>query len=212
MVVLAIIMTITLVVITNQSSFNKTLVLANTAYDVALSIRNAETYGIGSNVVANGVANAGYGMHFQNGTTYTRFIDVNSPNSSNCHGLPTINGLPDSSAPDAQWGDCVYQVTGDVKDLDYTLGNNVKISDICAFTNDWHCTYTHGPADNSLTSLDIVFSRPNSTAFMSMNGVYSKISPVTKACITLSEPQNNNVRYVSVSASGNIVANAPSCP
>ena len=48
MVVLAIIVTITGVTLTSQTSFNKTLVLANTAYDIALTLRSSQTYGLGS--------------------------------------------------------------------------------------------------------------------------------------------------------------------
>ena len=44
-VVLAIITVISGVVLSDQTSFNKTLVLANTAYDIALTVRSVETFG-----------------------------------------------------------------------------------------------------------------------------------------------------------------------
>ena len=77
MVVLTIIVVITTVVVASQSSFNKTLILVNTAYDIALTLRSAETYGLGSRAFG-GVVNAGYGLNFQSGTpqSFTLFADT----------------------------------------------------------------------------------------------------------------------------------------
>ncbi|MDP2651722.1 MAG: type II secretion system protein, partial [bacterium] len=106
MVVLAIIGVVMSIVLTNQGSFNKTLILQNTTYDIALTLRNAETYGLGSRAVGL-AANLGYGVHFQNAPArlMTLFADTSpSPDASNCHGLPAGG----ADAPDAQPGDCVY--------------------------------------------------------------------------------------------------------
>ena len=204
MVVLAIILTITGVVFTNQSSFNKTIVLANTAYDIALSLRSAETYGLGSRVVG-GVVNTGYGMHFDiaNPKSFTLFADTfpTPSTSSICH--PTT----DSAAPDAQSGNCGYELNQDALVMNYVVGNGITISDFCAYTSSgWSCA-----ANGSLHTLDIVFSRPNPDPFMSANGAYSGAAPVTAACITVSSPLGGS-RFVSVAASGEITANAASCP
>ena len=53
MVVLAIVTSITAIVFTSQNSFNKTLILANTAYDIALTFRSAATYGLGGRTIGN---------------------------------------------------------------------------------------------------------------------------------------------------------------
>src|SRR5678810_853508 len=106
LVVLAIITIITAVVISSQSAFNKTLVLQNTAYDVALTLRFAETYALGSRARELTV-NTGYGLHFTTGTpdSFAFFADVfPSPDANNCHGLPS-GGV---GAPNAIAGNCIY--------------------------------------------------------------------------------------------------------
>jgi prepilin-type N-terminal cleavage/methylation domain-containing protein len=204
MVVLAIIVTMTMIVLTNQNTFNKTLVLANTAYDIALTLRSAETFGLGSRATVVGVSNAGYGIHFENAPTnsFTLFADTSPPaNVSNCHGLPLIGG---ASAPDAQFGDCKFTSGLDqrVNNADFKLGNAIIISNFCVFpvVGAWSC------ASTGLTSLDIVFSRPNPDAFMSRGGAYDV--SLTKACIVVSSPQGGTPRYITVAKSGQIIANA----
>lgn len=210
MVVLAIIVVITTVTMTSQSSFNKTLILANTAYDVALTMRSAQTYGLSSR--ARGTADVGYGLHFQTSpaTSFTFFSDGYPPRGGSglCH-TPPAN---DPTGPDAKPGNCVYDQSQGERVADYDLGNGIRIGDFCARTlGAWSCTYAHGGYAGGLSSLDIVFTRPNPDPFISANGSYSAAFPVTAACVTLMSPQGGE-RYVSVASSGQIIANATSCP
>ncbi|MDP2593885.1 MAG: type II secretion system protein [bacterium] len=206
LVVIAIIGIISLVVITSQSNFNKTLLLANTAYDVALTIRSAETYGISSRVAGTSF-NTGYGVHFKRqspNNTFIFFADswpMPSSNPTRCH------RATDTGAPDAKPGNCVYdsQPSRDMLMTTYTLGNGMTISKICAYSGSWSCS------TDTLTSLDIVFVRPDPTPFMSKNGSYSANFPVTASCLALVSPQGGT-RFVSVSSSGEIRATAASCP
>lgn len=206
MVVLAIIVVITTVVLTNQNSFNKSLILANTSYDIALTLRSAQTYGLSSR--AAGVsANAGYGLHFQTATpgSFTLFADTYPTAStlSICH--PTNN----ASAPDARPGDCVYESAQSEKIVEYILGNGITVSDFCAYAvGSWSCAHSNG---SSLSSLDIVFARPNPDPFMSANGSYSSAFPVTAVCLAITSPQGG-AHFISVAASGQIIASAASCP
>lgn len=206
MVVLTIIVVITVVVLASQSSFNKTLILANTAYDIALALRSAETYGLGSR--ASGTTlNAGYGLHFQSGTpaSFTLFADTYPlpSTSSVCH------PIADASAPNAQSGNCSYESGQGEKVTAYALGNGITVSDFCAYiSGSWSCAYSRG---GGLSSLDIVFARPNPNPFISVNGSYSASFPATSACLTVTS-QQGGAHYVSVSASGQITANAVSCP
>lgn len=194
MVVAAIIGIIMSIALTSQSTFNKTLILQNAAYDVALTLRNAETYGLGSRAVGI-TANAGYGVHLQNAPTgsFTLFADTSG--GASCAGMP----------PTCMPGDHIYTSNQDSKVQTYILGNNIVIKDFCAFDSayggSWSC------ANNGvLPSLDISFSRPNPTPFIQTNN-YSYAS----ACITISSPQGGT-KFVSVSSSGEITANAVSCP
>lgn len=202
MVVLTIIIVITGVILSSQSTFNKTLMLANTAYDVALTLRSAETYGIGNRALGS-VVNTGYGLHFQDTASFILFADrYPSPSTSSvCH--PTT----DATSPSALPGNCAYD--GDQSELvsTYELGNKVTVSDFCAQTaGSWSCK-----SSGALSSLDIVFSRPNPAPFISSNGLYSAAFPATGACITLASSQGGT-RHISLAASGQISANAASCP
>lgn len=193
MVVLAIMVTITGIVFTSQSTFNKELMLANTAYDVALSLRSAETYGLGSRV-AGSARNAGHGIHFVRGTNqFTLFADTypSVGSSGLCHAAPG----GDSTRPDAQPGDCVYNNSGESLKA-YELGNGVTVSELYA-------------GNSSVTSLDIVFARPNPDPFIRADGFTG--TAYTSACIKLFSPQGGT-HFVKVTSTGEITANASSCP
>lgn len=192
LVVVAIITIIMAIVLTGQGMFNKTLLLETTAYDVTLALRDAETYGIGSRA-AGTVTNAGYGIHFTPGDSFTLFADT-YPTLSTCH--------PNTGLPNAEPGNCVYDANNGETVHTYTLGNGITVSSLCVFNGSWSCSGT--------SSLDIVFSRPNPVAFISKNGLYSSLN--TQACLTLASPQGTT-RYLSiVAATGEITADAPSCP
>ncbi len=204
LVVFAIIGSVMSVVLTSQNTFNKTLILTNTAYDIALSLRAAETYGLGGHAI--GSRPAGYGIHFDKNTpgAFLLFADSDPAPSvdSVCH------ATTDPTALDAQPGDCAYTAGRDGPVVtSYVLGNRITISDLCAYT----AIGTRSCTDSGLNSLDIVFARPNPDPHMSMNGMYSPSSPVTSACITVSSPQGG-ARYIWVASSGQIIANAAPCP
>jgi len=192
LIVLAIIATVTTITLSSQSDFNKTLILANTAYDIALTLRSAESFGIGSRALP-GVANAGYGLHFQSGSpdSFILFADTSPPLAGSC------------TRPDCKPGDRLYDST-DALVQTYTLGNNITIGDFCTFSDRPRCVST-----GELQSLDIVFVRPNSDAFIRANG--SSYAEYTGACLALVASREES-RFVSVTASGEILAKAASCP
>lgn len=200
MVVLAIITVITSVVFTSQSSFNKTLILGNTAYDIALTLRSAQSRGLGSRALTDASGNliserTGYGLHFVSSapTTFTLFADTS----------PAVS----CDTPDCKPGDHAYTSGSDALLQTYTLGNGMRISNFCSFANSsWSCS-----SNGEITALDIVFLRPSPNPFMSVNGAYSSAFPVTKACLTVIAPQGGT-KFISVVSSGQIIANAPSDP
>ncbi|MDP1690211.1 MAG: hypothetical protein Q8L52_03355 [bacterium] len=194
MVVLAIIATVTAVALTSQSSFNRSLVLVNTAYDIALTLRSAENFGMGSRATGV-VANAGYGIHFKVGTpnSFIMFADTFPPVDYSC------------TRPDCKPGDHVY--TGnDAIVQTYTLGNGITVSNFCAYSDSWHCAST-GTRD--LNSLDVVFMRPNPDAYILANT--SPYTPYTATCLTISSNKGGS-RFISVAVSGQIIADIPACP
>lgn len=76
LVCIAIIIVLSAVVLARYKSFNSTILLRNLAYEIALSVREAQVLGIGV-LGNNGSFGEGYGMHFTLGTTYTLFADTN---------------------------------------------------------------------------------------------------------------------------------------
>jgi hypothetical protein len=203
MVVLVIISVVSAIVATSQSNFNKTITLANTAYDVALTFRFAETYGLGSRYKEGATGNVGYGLHFQNApsNSFVLFADTDPlPGLSNhprgdetvCHPAPKY----DDTGPSALAGNCVY--LGETERVQtYTLGNNITINKFCAKTDasSWGC---------NIDSLDVTFSRPNPTPFMSIDGGYDGgASKVVASCVELTSPQGE-FRSVVIGSSGQI--------
>ena len=207
LVVLAIIIVITGLVFSSQSSFNKSLVLANTAYDVALTLHSAQTYGPGSRSSAAGMANVGYGVDFQSATpsVFTFFSD--SYPSLGFTGL--FCHQPITGTPSDRPGNCAYEANQNEKVVSYTMNNQITVGDFCAYTSIGIplCSVAHG---GGLSSLDIVFARPNpSQPFISTNGLYS--AAWTKACLTIASSQGAS-RSVTVTASGEITTSATPCP
>lgn len=76
LVVMAIMLVITSLVLARHNQFNGTVLLKNLAYSVALSIRQAQVYGISGRSVS-GTIGTKFGVHFTaaNPTQYTLFVD-----------------------------------------------------------------------------------------------------------------------------------------
>ncbi len=214
LVVTAIILIVTAVTITSQASFNKTIILANTAYDIALTMHSAENFGLGSRAV-NGVMNAGYGVHFDMAAqnSFILFADTYPAVGSSgtfCH---TTVGVP--GGPGAIPGDCVYEPpsnTGGSDQIinDYTLQNGITLNSLCVYSDlssSWSCSNTN---NNNFSTLDVVFARPNGDATISIGGTFVSPSPYTKACIAVTSPQGG-LRYVSVDTLGEISVSASPC-
>ena len=200
------------VVISGQSSFNKTFIVSNTAYDIALTLRDAETYGLSSRVINTTVKNTGYGVHFQIGNVFTLFTD-SYPALPSSGPVTTCHTASDSTMPNAQPGNCVYEAsygTGQTERvLDYTIQNGITVNNFCVLTSGTcQCAIGYSSCTGGLTSLDVSFSRPNPSAFISANGVYS--SAYNFACISITSPQGGT-RFVSVESSGEIAANSVVC-
>lgn len=152
LVVVAIITLISATVLANNNRFGGVIQLENLAYNVALSVRQAQVYGISVRRVA-GTFGAGYGMYFDSSTptAYVLYADTISqnglytcaqPGTSNCEAITTtsISGG--------------YQIS----DLCYTPQNSS--TEICNST-------TPGAAGK----LHILFKRPEPDAYIGINAV-----------------------------------------
>lgn len=135
------------VVLSANTRFGNKIVLQNLAHDIALTVRQAQVYGISVRGYSSTNFNVSYGMHFtlpaaNTASTYELFGDGNS------------NGIFDASA-----GETVSATT---------LTGGYYIVDLCART-------TSGRNDCGLASLNVFFRRPEPDACIGLNqnAVYS---------------------------------------
>lgn len=211
-VVLAIITMISAVVLSGNSQFDKSLTLTDTAYTVALSVRQAQSFGLSSRTYS-GSTKAAYGIHFGATplTSYLLFGDISpappgSP-STYCPGHTAPSGSPDEKS-----GNCTYDATAIPPETVQTFkfGRGFIISDVCgrapSFGGAQRCT-----SRNELTGIDMVFLRPNTDSIIT--GLQSS-GPIklSDAQITISAPGNAASRYVCVTSVGQISVTTAPCP
>ena len=176
-----IIVVITALVLIDNNKFGGDVKLENFAYDVALSIRQTQVYGIAVKRFNNNFS-TGYGMYFlgSDPNTYLLFADENG------------TGLYDPSKPSE-----IVQTNG--------IDQGYAISGLCvvAAAGTGVCV----PA----TEIDILYVRPQPNAYISANvgaGAVSCVQNQRTACfyeaqIQLSSPKGDK-RAVIVDATGQI--------
>lgn len=145
MVTVSIFMVITTVVLYQNSKFNSSILLTNSAYEVALTIRQAQVFGVASRKVTIGAFGTegatvggrtayqiGYGVYFDkaNSKSFTLFADVNSDSNYDASEIITTS----------------------------TFVRDIRISDVCFSINGgaYQCN-TVGTYDKAT----IIFRRPN---------------------------------------------------
>jgi Tfp pilus assembly protein FimT len=180
--------------VAKYGNFNQSVLLTNLAYDVALTIRNAQTYGLNVKSKPSGVVGYtdgttydeiaagyqyGYGIHFEagNATAASKkmiFFADNTPNA-----IPS------------------YDNAAKVILSTYTLRNGSYISAICAQARE------NPPGEPCLSSsspnggFDVVFKRPDPDAMFPLtNGA-------TVVTLTISTP-NGQSKKVIVRKSGQV--------
>ena len=184
LIVIGIIVMITGIALSGQSTFTRTQSLNNLAYDITLTIRQAQSYGLASQITGGSI-NAGYGVAFDRATpsSYVLFAD-------------TYPAVPSGSLPDAKPGNGRYDAGNDIAIQTYIIGDDFSITDFCV----------SGPlcSTSLLSKLVVTFQRPNTEA--SIQGyVGSTWDTYQNACIRL-QSANGGVRYISVSQTSQIQA------
>ncbi len=189
----------------NQNKFNSSLAFSNLGYDIALTIRQAQTYGFavrGENSGSTVAFTNAFGVHFQ-GDSPSKFQLFYEP----------IQGLLGATNPTPQ----PYDQSSNTTVLStYNLQNNYTISALCYNPNN-KCGQTtdisSGTCDPVSTSgssakyLDIIFQRPNLNAFM-----FNSAGPISQqVAIELESPQGEK-ECVSVFASGDIEVGTSTAP
>jgi prepilin-type N-terminal cleavage/methylation domain-containing protein len=204
LVVLAIIVLLTAVVINGQGNFDKSLTITDTAYTVALSIRQAQNFGLSSRTYS-GTPNAGYGVHFMGATptTYSLFADGNKL----VWAVPPYCPVGTAGTPDAKPGNCLFDTGTSETVQSFTFGRGFKITNLCGHDtgNTMRCSST-----SYLTGIDMVFVRPNTNSIISGFHSGSWIQ-LNDASIELSAP-NGGTRYICVTQAGEVSVAATACP
>ena len=140
LVVTAIIVVVSSVMLVNNNRFGGIVQLENLAYDIALTIRQAQIYGISVQRYGSSDYSSGYGMHFAVGdpTHYELFADVNK--------------------------DGFFDVSENISPSPYTIRSGFKIDHLCVpeGANAADCT--------QVAEVDIVFKRPEADAYIRVNG------------------------------------------
>lgn len=206
LVVVSIITIVTSIALLGQGNFNRSLVLTDTAYTVAFSVRQAQSYGLSSRVFS-GISNAGYGVNFTaNSESYELFADIYPASPGSALGGVCPGHAQTSIVPEARPGNCVYN--GDQNEMveTYTFKKGFTVNTVC------------GRDDNSnlrclgtdFDTFTISFLRPNTESIFVGKRSTAHTS-LQDACIHVRAPDGTNERIVYVSKVGQ-VAVLPSCP
>jgi len=178
---------ITGVVLVNSNKFDSTVLLHNFAYDVALTIKQAQTYGVNAKESSSGTFNTAYGVYFdliQNNTNFVLFNDIAGLNGQ---GNPNLiyDGSLTSCPTDSL--ECIQK---------YSMTKGTRIQSICAGASDAGCQF--------VDRLSILFKRPNLGALIySVDSIGSPSSPQSYAKIILAA-QDGATSTVVVTSIGQI--------
>ena len=200
MVVLAIVVLVSLVLLVSNQRFNSSILLRSLAYQVGLSVREAQLYGvavrgagrdIGGNLIlaqcSTGDSSqfcSSFGVHFDKAQTtqYVLFPDISN------NGVYDDGGLV-SKTYRTQYGFTISNFCA--------VGTTVRCSKVCPIQYP-DCT-------KNISTLDIVFRRPSPNAIIrAKTNADSLVGPFASAYIEVSAP-GGSTRSVSVSLTGQIV-------
>lgn len=177
LVVTGIIIILTGIVLSNNAKFGGMITLRNLAYDIALTIREAQTYGISVRKFGSGAGTfgSGYGIHLRSAspTSYILFADRDA---------------------DGHYGGCAdpAAVTCELADS-YDISRGFYVADLCF-------TPGGGVETCGQDKLDMVFRRPEPDAEIRVN---DGAALNERARIVICSPRADKI-YVLVEATGQI--------
>lgn len=151
LVSLAIFVAMTSVIVTKFGAFNQSTLLTDTAYDIALVVRLAQSYGLSVKSAVAGSSNFSYpyGLDFNRGTAASCGGATSDP--------ATLVLFADSSPAGAPDGMCGVS---DASVSTYLIIRGAVVSALCVGSDPDQC---HQP-DNSVSRLNVSFQRPNPEA------------------------------------------------
>lgn len=174
LVSLAIFALMTSLLLAKYGNFNQGVLLTNLAYDVALTIRNAQSYGLNAksaqrnlDAFQQSTGGGSYGVHFTttDKTHFTFFVDANN------------NGIYDDVGAD-------LGVT--------SIKRGSSVSNLCV------AAASPCGVGNNVTSLDISFVRPDPNAIIKSGGVTYDYAEITV------KASDGTTRVISIRSNGQI--------
>lgn len=141
-VAVGILATISTIVLANHTRFNGSVLLGSLAYDIGLSVREAQVFGVSVRQY-DSEFQLGYGVRFADSRSYSLFADVNQ---------------------NRQYDDADSIIRS------YSLQRGFVISEFCGYTAEGMADCSTDVSD-PISHLSIVFLRPEPDAFMSSNEV-----------------------------------------
>lgn len=153
LVVTGIIVVITGVVLVSNNRFGGVVLLENLAYDIALSIRQAQVYGISVQRFQTSTFDAGYGVHFDLSSTDTYVIFADAIDQDGLY-----------SCPQPGTNNCELVRTT-------TITGGYRIRDLCYTPFNSSVETCDSDAPGSVSSMDVLFKRPDPDAFIGVNDI-----------------------------------------
>jgi len=156
LITVVIFVTITGVVLVNSNKFDSTVLLDNFAYDIALSIKQAQSYGVNVKESSTGVFSSGYGVYFDPIESNVNFILFND-----------MYDIDNIVSYDKKYNGSVTKCLIDDPECiqKYSLRRGVYIKSMCAGTDEADCI------NNPINQLSILFQRPSLEAKIYINGL-----------------------------------------
>lgn len=209
MVVLAIISVVTSIALIGQGDFNRSILLTDTAYTVALSLREMQTYGLSSRKF-NSTQNAGYGAYMSSANTgsYVLFADTMDADAVDRNAYATNCLFGGTGTPESKPGDCIYTAGSDGIVQTYAFSRGFRISKFCGLNG--ATKYCSTDASLPLTEMNVVFLRSNteSAVLAKRNGVWTVL---TSAEIYLQPYDGSSTKGICVSRVGQISVTNGTC-
>jgi prepilin-type N-terminal cleavage/methylation domain-containing protein len=176
---------ITSVTLANHSKFGGQVMLRNLAYEMALIVREAQTYGVSVRKIniGSGEFEAGYGVHFNanNPTEYVMFADTYTESGTLIRGE---DGMRNTVLEDVNT---------------FKIGRGYKINKFCVGPEE--SPSCREVCESCSGTLDILFKRPEPDAAIRFNGVESTL--YERAQIELRSPRDD-LMSVLIEVSGQI--------
>ncbi|MEX0652403.1 MAG: prepilin-type N-terminal cleavage/methylation domain-containing protein [Candidatus Paceibacterota bacterium] len=166
---------ITSVVLVNHAAFGGNILVGALAYDVGLSIRQAQVFGLSVREfgVGTGTFDIGYGVHFDidSNTSYRIFADVDKNNT--------------------------FDVSDGTEEV-FSIGQGFSIAKVCATSV---ASIELCSDVDDISTLDITFIRPDPDALIRVNGDAATV--YQSARVVVRSPKGNE-RQVTVESTGQI--------